>query len=288
MAWGSEIDGLDDGEAKVVDQAAVAFLKPSCRGRSLTAVLLMHGWPSWRASAAPALRWAKEVWNATTAKDNEVRGTMSPKEFVGLYKTARLEKCFGWRQVRGPISACKLSLARLGWKWPGPFTFVSGDGVEVKLGESSPAAVGKLIYASAIKHLQRKLARECKDSAFEDKIVSHEFAMGMMKSKDLDNDEKRSLGIAFCGALWTRTRARDSGYEVPSVMCPLCAQDEDSVFHRAWKCTQPAVKAARNSCAPDWAQRAARNEGKTRCCSLGRGFLLTPRLCQNLSQKAAW
>ena len=62
-----------------------------------------HAWMAFLEGVAPALRWAKEVWNATTAKDNKVRGTMSPKELVNICKNAGLDKCWGWRQARGPI-----------------------------------------------------------------------------------------------------------------------------------------------------------------------------------------
>ena len=276
MAWGSEIDGLDDSELRSVDQTAAAFLKPAFRGRSLTAVLLMHGWPSWRAGVAPALRWAKEVWNATTAMDNKVRGTMSPKELVNIYKNAGLGRCWGWRQARGPISACKLSLARLGWKCPGAFTFISNDGVEVKLGESSPAAVGKMIFASAVKHLQRKLARESGDSACEGKIVSHEIAKEMMRNMDLDNDENDAWALLFAGRFGPEPKQETVGTMCPR-WCAPCANKMKTLLSTDLGNARTPPSKQQGTLARQIGRRGPREtKGKTRCYSRGPGFPSTP------------
>ncbi len=63
-----------------------------------------------------------------------------------------------------------------------------------------------------------------------------------------------------CGALMTRQRARDLGYDTDG-LCPLCAAAPDTEGHRVYGCavTEPAVRAA----VPGWfwreAQRAAAN-----------------------------
>eukprot|EP00959_Pyramimonas_sp_CCMP1952_P117979 2466775-Pyramimonas_sp.AAC.1 len=43
--------------------------------------------------------------------------------------------------------------------------------------------------------------------------------------------------------MWTKTRARDAGYELSDVLCDLCGSADDTILHRLWRC--PACDDAR-------------------------------------------
>ena len=71
-----------------------------------------------------------------------------------------------------------------------------------------------------------------------------------------------------CNAVWTRTRAKQGGYDVESTLCELCSEGEDSVHHRLWLCQHARVVELRNKVAPKAGQegrgRAGRKGGRRR------------------------
>ena len=66
MTYGCEVTGLADAELLTVQRFGALALPPGGAGRSLSAVLALHGDDSFYPAIAPLLQWSKEVWNATT------------------------------------------------------------------------------------------------------------------------------------------------------------------------------------------------------------------------------
>eukprot|EP00959_Pyramimonas_sp_CCMP1952_P015441 327240-Pyramimonas_sp.AAC.1 len=60
VLYGSEINGLSDFELLKIRREAGKVLRPSAKGRSLTATLICHGDPVWLGAVSPILRYSKE------------------------------------------------------------------------------------------------------------------------------------------------------------------------------------------------------------------------------------
>ena len=60
---------------------------PSHRGPSLTAKVVLHGDPVWKASVAPAIQWANVVWRATTQPSMT---SLSVRELVRIFQQVPL------------------------------------------------------------------------------------------------------------------------------------------------------------------------------------------------------
>ena len=68
MLYGAEVNGVSDAMLLRMRRCAAAGVQPKARGRSLdVALLLADADPLKDACAAPICRWAKEVWEATSA-----------------------------------------------------------------------------------------------------------------------------------------------------------------------------------------------------------------------------
>ena len=78
-----------------------------------------------------------------------------------------------------------------------------------------------------------------------------------------------------CNAVWTRTRASLAGYILPSTLCELCGQHEDTIHGRVWKSQHPEVKRARKKVAPAPIREAALRAGPT-CALYNRGLTSHP------------
>ena len=65
--------------------------------------------------------------------------------------------------------------------------------------------------------------------------ISAHAVIRVLHSQSFTSLEKGSLRSAVSGALWTRSRLRDAGYDAPA-SCQLCGLENDSVAHRVWQC----------------------------------------------------
>ena len=72
--------------------------------------------------------------------------------------------------------------------------------------------------------------------------------------------EAGTLAAVACGAVWTERRRCDAGY-TQSPLCPLCQQEDDSLWHRAWRC--PCSSEVRRRWATDDQIRRAVEAGPT-------------------------
>eukprot|EP00959_Pyramimonas_sp_CCMP1952_P001995 40940-Pyramimonas_sp.AAC.1 len=53
VLYGSEVHGISDGELHRIRQQAGSVMGPSCKGRSLTSLLILEDEPTWLAAVAP-------------------------------------------------------------------------------------------------------------------------------------------------------------------------------------------------------------------------------------------
>eukprot|EP00959_Pyramimonas_sp_CCMP1952_P179314 3748831-Pyramimonas_sp.AAC.1 len=58
--FGSEVQGLTDGEVHSLRRVAASAIKPDVARRSLTVPSFLEGDPVWYGSVAPELRYVKE------------------------------------------------------------------------------------------------------------------------------------------------------------------------------------------------------------------------------------
>ena len=97
--YGAEVHGVSNSELLSLQRTAASAMRPTARGRSLAATLLINGDPTWRATAAPIVRWAKEVWEAAVSVNP--RG-LSLSELARVWRHAAPSVGRQWRQCRGP------------------------------------------------------------------------------------------------------------------------------------------------------------------------------------------
>ena len=114
-SYGMEVSGCDESVLGRLRTMCVQSWTSTRSSR--TAWLLLEGDPTTDLSVACALRW--ECWESDFS-----RRALSRSVLEGLYnRISSLSPPHSWRQVRGPLSAAKLELRRLGWSWPSAFAF---------------------------------------------------------------------------------------------------------------------------------------------------------------------
>ena len=72
--YGAAISGFSDHELLQLRRIAAASMNPSAKGRSLSALLLLHGDPTWTAAVAPILQGVRAGWNAAQDEASVGRG----------------------------------------------------------------------------------------------------------------------------------------------------------------------------------------------------------------------
>ena len=233
-AFGAEVNGMSETEMLQLRRVEASVMAPRAAGRSLTATLLINDQQSWKAAAAPISQLSRAVWQATV---NHPHNGMSLSEISRAWSAARPAECKKWSQSRGPLAACALSLARIGWKAEGPFVLLTDEGKSLALTEHSPAAVQVELQAAAKRQLERALAAKAGlvDAHGKGAYVDHIIRLLSPSNKQLDQVEKGILRCIVCDGVWTQSRLHEAGYDVPPV-CRLCNKAADTVHHRAWEC----------------------------------------------------
>ncbi len=149
-----------------------------------------------------------------------------------------------------------LSLHRVGWRMTGPFTVVDDKGEEVAFTRIPPAMVSVMLRDATHRMAERVVGERMaqRDPAFGGRRVCFDHVVSQLKTdKRIDAHGRAAYLSVLCGAVMTYHRAANSGYMVVD-KCPLCGADGDTIMHRTWKCSHPAVKAARDAVAPAWLQ----------------------------------
>ncbi len=264
--YGAAVNGLSGVEVQALRRAAACALTPRARGRSLSAVILLAGAPTWKGEVETVLQYARQVWTAT------VLGSTPPQS--GEMTLPQLSKIWhavdagglvpppgsrAWSRVRGPIGALHLTLRRIGWSMRDPFTVTDHDGVEVQLTRVPPALLAQLLRRAVVRTLEEKVGSNIAagDPRFSGRRAATDHVVAQLASdRRLTPADRAAYRSVACGALMTFSRAARCGYLVPD-RCPLCGQDGDTVHHRIWRCQHPDAVAARSAAAPEWLRKEA-------------------------------
>ncbi len=145
-AYGASVNGVSDAEAMHLRRCAAQAFAPRARGRSLSRLLLVVGVPTWRAEIEVILEYARQVWDASLLGARAPQnGTMTLAEIARVWRAVDFRPLLSedgqrreWGAVRGPIGAMYLSLHRVGWTMPDPFTLITKDGDSITLTTTSP------------------------------------------------------------------------------------------------------------------------------------------------------
>ena len=121
--YGAAVSGMSDHELLQLRRISASAMTPAAKGRSLSALMLLRGDPTWTAAVAPLQQWVRAGWNAAQDKDLVGRGIdlefmMEAWDRDAPKRLTRLVNSSGkraWGKVKGPIDALELSLHRLGW-----------------------------------------------------------------------------------------------------------------------------------------------------------------------------
>jgi hypothetical protein len=135
--YGAELHGVNNHEDYILRQAVVktAGLRKASMARS--SALMDHF--SWRATAAPIIRFADEVWQSVSRPVAQQIRNVSLSSIRQAWVDLQLKPPKTWGDVRGPMGAVLHSLRRIQWQWTGPFEFIRDDGALICLTKQSPA-----------------------------------------------------------------------------------------------------------------------------------------------------
>ena len=129
--YGDEVQGYTDAELKVLKTQAGAAQPPFSTGRSLEISLLLSDGGVARHAAPCLLRWAREVWDATTWPR---AGTVVAKTLAFMWAKVVGEKVT-WKNRRGPLGTAFLEVARLGWTFQSAWVVVTEVGRDIDFRE---------------------------------------------------------------------------------------------------------------------------------------------------------
>ncbi len=264
--YGAAVNGLSGAEVQSLRRAAATALTPRARGRSLSAVLLFAGAPTWKGEVETILQYSRMTWMATLLGATAPRsGELTLAQLASIWREVdsggRVPQPGprAWSQVRGPISAMRLTLSRVGWAMSGPFTLVDNFGEEVLLTKVPPALLAQLLRRAVLHTLEAKVGATwaADDPQFVGRRVAADHVIAQLSTdRKLTAADRAAYRSVACGAIMTYSRAARSGYLVRD-LCPLCKRASDTVRHRVWHCTHPDAVAAREAVAPQWLRREA-------------------------------
>jgi hypothetical protein len=152
------------------------------------------------------------------------------KIFSGMMKSPPKK----WSEVIGPAGALHLSLKRFGWSSAGAFRFVDAEGVTRAFTEVSPAAIKSILCRDWRKKLELTVGLKFGDQ--QRVFAGHAVQVLRSKRAPLTSLQRGCLESFLCQALWTKTKALESGYIVDDTLCSLCNEGQDTVVHRLLEC----------------------------------------------------
>ncbi len=284
--YGTAVQGLGDLDAKRARRMAVAALPPRTRLRSLATTLLLNQTPTWKEELGPSLQHSRMVWKAVTQPEqarmrragltnlrdwyDRAAPGFAPLVKIGLEAAGRAaqlgepEVNAAWKQVRGPIAASAMSLARIGWRYISAFEWEDDRGVTIQLTANTPAAIADLLRDGHRRSLERYLGRvkSVSDVSFANgRRACADMAEAYLKGpcpRGVTPQQRGAFRAAATGAVMTQARAVEMDYVTEDV-CPLCGRCGDTVFHRVYdcECSKDEVEAV----VPQWFLSEARRRG---------------------------
>ena len=144
---GVSVTGVDEAE---LSSAQTFFLKlVGARGdsRSRSVSLAVHNDPTWRRGLAPALLRSKIMWESGV--DHSASNPHPLPRLLSLAQPILTHPPGAWTQVRDPLGAAILSLARIGWSFHTPLVLRNPVGRRGPLTSFSPK------WNSSSKHIGR-------------------------------------------------------------------------------------------------------------------------------------
>jgi len=235
--YGACVTGLSDTQLYRLRVTASAGTAPRAQGRSLDVTLQLSGldMPA-KASGAPIVRWAQEVWSATGRRDKRALDVRVLREaWMSIAENTPIV----WAQVADPIGAAMLSGRRLGWTMDSPFEWTTDEGIILKLGQDAPALVEWHVVQAAQRLVERRVALNCATEELRGRRANLGFIRRMLSSKAKDamsSADKCALKVVAANGFWPRLRQAEAGYPVDP-LCEKCdASVPDTVHHRAWCC----------------------------------------------------
>jgi len=106
--------------------------------------------------------------------------------------------------------------------------------------------LSKLLKGAMQRHGQTKMAIKLEPEGFVAKRVCPDPIRMVINSGWARKCKLEAFTAvkAFCGGIWTTTRAAAAGYIIEDVTCPLCHEEEDTIEHRLLRC--PKCKVVRD------------------------------------------
>ena len=149
-AYAAEVTGLSDREWHDLQRTAAVAAANGGAGRSWRRTLLVEGDATREHMVAPVVAWCSAAWEARAGAP----GALGRGELAKLWQAHRRRKPKRWADARGPLDAAGLTLARLGWSWPTPWTLVTEQGVELDVDATAPKMVRWFLTEGARRGLE--------------------------------------------------------------------------------------------------------------------------------------
>ena len=277
--FGAQVWGLTGAEVAGLRRLAGQAMAPKGRGRSLTLAHLLYDEPTAEAEVAPIIQYHRMVWKAVQRQNFGVGGKepglVKLREWwreaePGFRNLSERMKMIGskegrpewrrrcarmqrraWAEVRGPIGAAAICLARVGWRFDEPLMVRDADGNEVVLTKTAPKMLKAMLTQAVRRKMEEYLGQtwEASDVQFHGRSACVDLLRRDLKSHlkhgTLCRMQVGAAKSAACGAVMTMSKARAWGYDVQD-RCPLCGEEGDTLFHRTYECkeTRKAVQEA--------------------------------------------
>ena len=159
LGYAAACYGLSNNQLLVRRRILAQTLRPAARGRSLSTLCLLHGDPAVNEAIAPAVAWSREVWDASTSSTCGYKSSLSI-DYLHTAWMANTGTARTWQDVRGPVTAADLTLARLGWTSQGPFTWTDHAGIKLDLLLLAPAMMQKKLAEAHAAQLEADVAKK--------------------------------------------------------------------------------------------------------------------------------
>ena len=242
-SYGVEVVGASDAVLTAFRRDAAKCLGISGHRRSLDLTFGLMHWqdPAAKAAVAPLVRYAKEVWLASSAAadPSAIKYATLVRGFHSVVLNGKAPRSWGY--ARGPLGVAHLSARRIGWTFVSPVVVKDSRGNCFNFFQLTPAEVRKLaMSAFASSSLSRGFARlsapdlpidrdRAADSPFVDAVVA------AFRSSSLNALQSGAILRNFAGGTYLASHLVRMGFQL-SLNCPLCGAQQDSLTHRLYAC----------------------------------------------------
>ena len=126
--YGAPVTGVCDSLLLSLRRTAASAATPVAQGRSLDVTLALNQLEvTGHATAAPMVRYAQEVWQATSPWTTRAFDIRLLRQ---MWEDAKPGDVSSWRNAKGPLAAAALSGKRIGWDCSDPFIWITDQQVK--------------------------------------------------------------------------------------------------------------------------------------------------------------